>query len=335
MSPQYTDRKCGTTILRVLKAPSLGSSAMWNAQAFDHTRSRLRGMLNDSITVDEAISFIGEHFPLSTMVAEEEARRVVRLFRSAFDDLGLLDCQSVFDRVILNKSDMYDLDLGRNGLPSAPNHTAVQTRIRKITSIVQFRVFCFDFRNSYVGKGADEQQSEEHIIKLCHRNLLKVKMISVDTQTGKVTHYTPDVVYDRMMQHAALLPENAMKWPFCLPWLFHGALTLELQNAMQEKKFVIPSPQTLTTKTLQISSMTSCRDFGRTELNKMRETGRFIERILHQHRKSARVNTYSVSDLREESQDIMYEDDDQITVDHSWQPSHAHYNKYEDFGAPE
>ena len=69
LSPQYTDRKCGKTILRVLKAPSLGASAMWKAQAFDHTRSRLRGMLNDSITVDEAIAFIGEHFPLGTMVA--------------------------------------------------------------------------------------------------------------------------------------------------------------------------------------------------------------------------------------------------------------------------
>ena len=84
-TPQYEERKCGKERLRLLKAPSMEASAMWKAQAFDRARARLRGKLNDTITADEAIAFLGEYFPLSALTAEEEARRVASDLKTDFE----------------------------------------------------------------------------------------------------------------------------------------------------------------------------------------------------------------------------------------------------------
>ena len=43
------------------------------------------------MTVDEGVSFIGSHFPLSTLTTEEEARRVIRMFRAAFGAVANLE----------------------------------------------------------------------------------------------------------------------------------------------------------------------------------------------------------------------------------------------------
>ena len=102
-------------------------------------------------------------------------------------------------------------------------------------------------------------------------------MAYLNSTSGRYSSATPDMVYDQMMAHVSLLREGATKSPFFLPWIFHGALTVELQSMMQKAKFTIPSPQTLPIKSKQISSMTSCRDFSRDEFQKMKETGRHIE----------------------------------------------------------
>ena len=77
--------------MRLLAAPTVDDKAMWKAQAFDFARDKLRGKLSDKISADNVIAVMGEHFPVSTMTAEEEARRVVRKFREAF--LNIEICQ--------------------------------------------------------------------------------------------------------------------------------------------------------------------------------------------------------------------------------------------------
>ena len=89
---------CGTEKLRLLKAPSVDADAMWKAQAFDFARDQLRGKLSATISADTIISVIGEQFPMPTMAAEQEARRIVSLFRMAFGCVDNLTPTVMLDR---------------------------------------------------------------------------------------------------------------------------------------------------------------------------------------------------------------------------------------------
>ena len=73
----YEERKLDGTTMRLIKAPPVDDAPMWKGQAFDFARDRLRGRIGGSVTADSAITIMGEHFPMATMTAEEEARRVV------------------------------------------------------------------------------------------------------------------------------------------------------------------------------------------------------------------------------------------------------------------
>ena len=80
----YEERKLDGVMLHLIKAPSVDAAPMWKGQAFDFARDRLRGKIGGSVTADSVITIIEEHFPMATMTAEEEARRVVSAFRAAF-----------------------------------------------------------------------------------------------------------------------------------------------------------------------------------------------------------------------------------------------------------
>ena len=81
-----------------------------------------------------------------------------------------------------------------------------------------------------------------------------------ESVTGVYKNMSPDIVYDRMTQHVALLPEVATQWPFCLPLMLYNMLSFQLQNQMKKDKYTLSNPVDLDTKTAQIDSMTACRD---------------------------------------------------------------------------
>ena len=83
-NPSFNDRMLNGTVIRLLVAPTVDDKAMWKAQAFDFARDKFRGKLSTKISADNLIAVIGEHFPVSTMTAEQEARRVIRKFREGF-----------------------------------------------------------------------------------------------------------------------------------------------------------------------------------------------------------------------------------------------------------
>ena len=71
--------------------------AMRKAQAFDFARDKLRGKLSDKISADNVIATMGEHFPVSTMTADQEARKIVRKYREAFLNVENLFPSSFLD----------------------------------------------------------------------------------------------------------------------------------------------------------------------------------------------------------------------------------------------
>ena len=83
-NPIFKDRVLDGTVVRLLAAPTVDNKAMWKAQAFDFARDKFRGKLSNKISADNVIAVMGEHFPVSTMTAEQEARRVIRKFCETF-----------------------------------------------------------------------------------------------------------------------------------------------------------------------------------------------------------------------------------------------------------
>ena len=83
--------------MRLLAAPKVDDKATWKAQALDFARDKFRGKPSNKISTDNVIAVMGEHFPLSTMTAEQEACRVLRKFREAFLDIKNLSPSSFLD----------------------------------------------------------------------------------------------------------------------------------------------------------------------------------------------------------------------------------------------
>ena len=92
------------------------------------------------------------------------------------------------------------------------------------------------------------------------RSLKRITMRYKDSVTGVFENISPDMVYNKMTQHAALLPEFATQWLFCLPLMFYNVLSFQLQNQITKDKYTLSNPVDIGTKTAQIDSMTACRD---------------------------------------------------------------------------
>ena len=58
------------------------------AQSFDFARNLLGDKLNAKVSGDSVITVIGDHFPIPTTTAEQEARRVISQFRDFFGDVS-------------------------------------------------------------------------------------------------------------------------------------------------------------------------------------------------------------------------------------------------------
>ena len=96
-NPVFINRVFEGTSMRLLAAPTVDDKAMWKSQAFNFARDKLRGKLSKKISADNVIAIMGEHFPVSTMTAEQEARRIVRKYREAFLNVENLSPSSFLD----------------------------------------------------------------------------------------------------------------------------------------------------------------------------------------------------------------------------------------------
>ena len=91
------ERTCGQEKIQLLRAPSIESDVMWKQQCFEMIYNRLRSKLSD-YSADVVISVFNEHFPLSTISTEQEARRIVHAIPSSFSDVKNLTPTAFLDR---------------------------------------------------------------------------------------------------------------------------------------------------------------------------------------------------------------------------------------------
>ena len=78
-------------------------------------------------------------------------------------------------------------------------------------------------------------------------------------KAGKLITTTPDMVFNKMFDYLPILPNDAVKWTFCLPSVYYNYLSAKGRNQMTIDKYVIPQPSKLVTKEDQLQSMTTCR----------------------------------------------------------------------------
>ena len=92
------------------------------------------------------------------------------------EDIGVLDTQEIFDSVIANGHDMYEFHAGLSGIPTVEDRISILDRLNSVINVIQYRVFCHEFRLSYVGSSGNEAQSMTLIISECAKALTYVKM---------------------------------------------------------------------------------------------------------------------------------------------------------------
>jgi len=77
-------------------------------------------------------------------------------------DLGILDSQRIFDTEVEDWSAIFELETGVTGKPTVINRIAVKNKLKTVSNVIQFRVFCAAYCRAYVGNvGTDENSERE------------------------------------------------------------------------------------------------------------------------------------------------------------------------------
>ena len=86
---------------------------------------------------------------------------------------------------------MYDLETGVTGKPTVINRIAVKEKMKTVSNVIQFRVFCAAYCRAYVGNVGIDEESERAIIESIQRALRHIQTRFKDTTTGEwrtITH---------------------------------------------------------------------------------------------------------------------------------------------------
>jgi len=235
------------------------------------------------------------------------------------DSLGILDEQDTFSTIIPHWMEMYELATGANGKPSEKDSVKLQKRMKKVYDTIQFRVFQYEFRRAYVGTEESDDVCEKVATAHCQKQLQRIKMVYRDPNTNSIIETTPDTVFKKMMNFVSLLPAQAKNWGFCLPWLFFQSLPSDLRNEITERDtYSLPAPETLPTKSLQISSMTEVRDVAKRVYEKTIELRKTVERytsIMASNNLGGRATIchYATDDDNVQDNGLIFDDDKRTT----------------------
>lgn len=189
-------------------------------QASGHTESSDNeedvGASNDSFSYTE-------HFKNTLKTANlMQARRTSRGVKSGLvytyhENIGVLDTYDIFDLVMVNGYDMYELHILLFGKPVVRDRISILDRLSTVINVIQFREFYYDFCLAYVGSSGDKAQSTGLIISKCAKSLTFVKTSYKEPSSKRLITTLLDTVYLKMMTHTSFLPNNAVSWLFVLP----------------------------------------------------------------------------------------------------------------------
>lgn len=89
-------------------------------------------------------------------------------------------------------------------------------------------------------------------------------------RAGNLITTTSDTVFDKMLDYILILPNDASEWTFCLPSVYYNSFAAKVKQEMNIDKYVVPQPLLLLTKEDQLQSMSICRSFVVTTLEKIK-----------------------------------------------------------------
>ena len=175
---------------------------------------------------------------------------------------------------------MYTLALRPTNKPTIIDRKDIKRELSMSCNVTQVRVFCHEYHKAYVGDASSSINSESLAIQNWSKNLCQVRMQYRDNTTGKMMTLSPDRVHQRMVEFVLLLPESAIMWKFCLPWIYFEALLPSIRDDLRAQEYTLPAPTHLTTKPAQIQATTSCRDEARKAYKRMKGLHRHFETFL-------------------------------------------------------
>jgi len=144
----------GKVLERLPRAPSIESDVTVKQRCFKAVYDRLRPKLIASggeDTADVLIAAMSKHFPLNTLTAEEEARRIVHKFRNGFGDVNYLQPLSFIDREGINRTS----SMHKTPRPANVCHVGVEARIPMgdLTETMEGKTYVYEYflplRQSY------------------------------------------------------------------------------------------------------------------------------------------------------------------------------------------
>ena len=120
------------------------------------------------------------------------------------EDLGLLDNKLIFESVIHDGRDMYELVTGVTGKPTVIDRVLIAARLALVEDIIQFPVFCHEYRNAYVGAAIDEKLDRDEIISQSNGCNLTRKMVTIVPDKVYAKYWCVCCFYLRMQRHDRL-----------------------------------------------------------------------------------------------------------------------------------
>ena len=222
--------------------------------------------------------------------------------------MGILDDGDVFRSQIPVFDGYYNLVLSPNGTRNVIEKKDLLKKLKRIENVVQFRVFSYEFRKSYVGNDGNNLAQLTATIQSCASKLRGIKMVTKDYSSGKITVITPDLVFSRMLEYIQLLPDDASNWGFCLPWVYLESLSYELQEDLRDNGYLPPSPTILLTKSAQLEATVNCRDRARLANKRIRDLKKQVARAIESKPTSSYRGSFLSEDTDNENSYSNYAD---------------------------
>ena len=179
--------------------------------------------------------------------------RSLRTFNGALD---FLEDQNIFDALNIRWNEMFELGINNAGQMNIVEYDGLQSKVKAMQQEIYFDSFCDRYQLAYVGAVVDVNELENITMEQVQKSFSFIKMRYMDTRSNEMVTTTPETVYKKFHEYIPLLPNDTNKWSFCISTMYYHALTTDIKMEMKLQGYVLPQPSLLSTKELQLQSMT-------------------------------------------------------------------------------
>jgi len=199
---------------------------------------------------------------------------------------------------------MFRLGVNNTGKTNVVEYEKIKKEIKEIEEMGQemlFEVFCDKYTDAYVRQAFCNDKIDTMTIEQVQVSLNYFKMEYHD-KTGKLITTTPDKVFNKMLHYLPNLPNDAVKWIFCLPIIYYNSLSSKVRNQIAVDKYILPQISLLTTKEDQLPSMTVCRAWAVKALTQIKLVEDNVQSLISKEITGLRVSGNFVQPMHQQLQ---------------------------------